>query len=200
MPVKRSGASRAKPWNAERCVNGRSDGRRMAAPTASPAASIGIVPPPAMGSTSGSVRASQRDSMMSCAAMVSRSGAGPMTIRAPRRCRAPPPMSMPTTVRRASGVPARRTTNTTSGESASISVATPRDVSASTIAFLTTPRSWSGEASKSCAGPTSTEKRRRAPPGSLSSDNSTGSSSSKSGSKRTAPLEQRSHEMRDDVR
>ena len=135
----------------------------MAAPTARPAASIGIVAPPAIGSTSGSVRASQRDSMISCAAMVSRSGAGPAATRAPRRCRAPPPMSMPTTVRRASGVPARRTTNTTSGESASTSDATPRDANASTIAFLTTPRSWSGDASKSDDGPTSTERRRCVP-------------------------------------
>ena len=37
------------------------------------------------------------------------------------------------------GVPARRTTNTTSGESASTSDATLRDARASTIAFLTTP-------------------------------------------------------------
>ena len=132
----------------------------MAAPTARPAASIGIVAPPAMGSTRGSLRASQRDNIISCAAMVSRSGAGPAATRAPRRCRAPPPMSMPTTVRRASGVPARRTTNTTSGESASTSDATPRDANASTTAFLTTPRSWSGDASKSDEGPTSTERRR----------------------------------------
>ena len=111
------------------------------------------------------MRASQRDNMISCAAIVSRSGAGPPATRAPRRCRAPPPMSMPITVRRASGVPARRTTNTTSGESASTSDATLRDAKVSTIAFLTTPRSWSGDASKSNEGPTSTEKRRDAPPG-----------------------------------
>ena len=172
----------------------------MAAPTARPAASIGIVAPPAMGSTRGSLRASQRDNIISCAAMVSRSGAGPAATRAPRRCRAPPPMSMPTTVRRASGVPARRTTNTTSGESASTSDATPRDANASTTAFLTTPRSWSGDASKSYDGPTSTERRRCGPPGSLSSDESAGRRSSKSGSRRTAALEQRSQEIRDDVR
>ena len=84
--------------------------------------------------------------------------------------------------------------------SASTSAATPRDASASTIAFLTTPRSWSGEASKSDEGPTSTEKRRRSPSGSLSSDESEGTRSAKSGSRRTAALEQRSHEMRDAVR
>ena len=150
VPGKRSGASMRQIL--ERGEMAQREIRpvcRMAAPTARPAASIGIVPPPAIGSTSGSVRASQRESMINCAAIVSRSGAGPMTTRAPRRCRAPPPMSMPTTVRRASGTPARRTTNTTSGESASTSAVTPRDASASTIAFLTTPRSWSGEASKS---------------------------------------------------
>src|SRR5258708_11057283 len=53
------------------------------------------------------------------------------------------PMSMPTTVRRSSSeAPARRTTNTTSGDSASSSAVTPRNASASTIAFLATPRSW----------------------------------------------------------
>ena len=159
-----------------------------------------IVAPPAMGSTRGSVRASQRDNMMSCAAMVSRIGAGPAATRAPRRCRAPPPMSMPTTVRRVSGVPARRTTNTTSGESASTSDATPRDASASTTAFLTTPRSWSGDASKSDEGPTSTERRRGVVPGSLSSDESKGRRSSNSGSRRTAALEHKSQVIRDDVR
>ena len=40
--------------------------------------------------------------------------------------------------------PARRATNTTSGASASTSAVTPRDASASTSAFFTTPRSWSG--------------------------------------------------------
>ena len=200
VPGNRSGASRGRSLNAARWRSGRSEGRRMAAPVARPAASIAIVALPAMGSTRGSVRASQRDNMISCAAIVSRSGAGPPATRAPRRCRAPPPMSMPITVRRAPGVPARRTTNTTSGESASTSDATLRDAKVSTIAFLTTPRSWSGDASKSNEGPTSTEKRRDAPPGSLSSDESAGRRSSKSGSRRTAVLEHRSQEIRDDVR
>ena len=76
-----------------------------------------------------------------------------------RRCRCP----RPSAARQA--VPARRTTNTRSGESASTSAVTPRDASASTSAFLTTPRSWSGEDSKSEEGPTSTEKRRFLVPG-----------------------------------
>ncbi len=104
----RSGVSAGRPANARKCRNGRSAGRRIAAPTASPAASIAIVPPPAIGSTSGSKRASHLDSITSCAAIVSRSGARPPATRAPRRCRAPSPMSMPTTVRLASGNPARR--------------------------------------------------------------------------------------------
>src|SRR5258708_2014966 len=107
---------------------------------------------------------------------------------------------MPTTVRRASGVPARRATNTTSGASPSTSDATFRDASASTSAFLTTPRSWSGDASKSDDEPTSTEKRRCLPSGSLSSDESAGSRSAKSGSRRTAGLQHSSQEMRDHAR
>ena len=200
VPGKRSGASAGNPVNAARCRKGSSPGRRIAAPAARPAASIGIVPPPAIGSTSGSVRASHRDSMINCAAIVSRSGAAPAATRAPRRCRAPRPMSMPTTVRRCSGVPVRRTTKTISGASASIDAATPLDASASMRAFLTTPRSCRGEASKSAADPRSTEKDRVGAAGRRSSSPSAGRSDAKSGSSRTSWLENRSQLILDDVR
>src|SRR5262245_23002123 len=86
-----------------------------------------------------------------------------------------------------------------SGDSASSSAATPRAANASTSAFLTTPRSCNGDASKSEAEPTSTEKPRFSA-GSRWSAERTGTRSAKSGSRRTASLEHKSHVIRDSVR
>ena len=114
------------PANAARWRNGRSGGWRMAAPTARPAASIGIVPPPAIGSTSSSdarVPSRQHDQLRRHRLAQRR--------RARRR-----PARRADAARRArcrcrrrcggcSGVPARRTTKTTSGVSASTSAVHP---------------------------------------------------------------------------
>src|SRR5437667_3127 len=85
-----------------------------------------------------------------------------------------------------------------SGDSASSSAATPLAANASTSAFLTTPRSCSGDAAKSEAEPTSTEKGRFSS-GSRSSAERTGTRSAKSGSRRTASLEHKSHMIRVNV-